>query len=135
MGYQIPYEIYSNQFIPLTTKANLLDRIKVQGIFDKHFTGGAIAHLNVEQKIESKEQIKELIRKAVKMGVVYFAINYNLQSCSNDHMSVGKNELCPICASPITDNFTRVVGFLTSVKNWHRTRREKDYPERYWGNL
>ena len=45
-------------------------------------------------------------------------------------MSVGKNEICQICGKPITDNFTRVVGFLTAIKNWHNVRREQDYPER-----
>ena len=33
------YDIYSNQFIPLTTKADLLDRIKIQGMFDGKFSG------------------------------------------------------------------------------------------------
>lgn len=134
MGFSIPYEIYSNQFIPLTTKANLLDRIKIQGVFDKHFSGGAIAHLNIEQKIEDKEKVKELIKVAVKMGVVYFALNYNIQRCSNNHMSVGKKELCVVCGGDITDNFTRVVGFLTNTKNWHKIRRSEDYPNRYWSN-
>ena len=30
----------------------------------------------------------------------------------------------------ITDNFQRVVGFLTNVDNWNKTRRKKDYPNR-----
>lgn len=40
LGYQDKYNIYSNQFIPLITNADLLDRIKLQGLFDKHFSGG-----------------------------------------------------------------------------------------------
>lgn len=131
-GYNEKYEIYSNQFIPLITKANLLDRIKLQGLFDSHFSGGAIAHLNIEQKIEDKEKIKDLIKVAAKQGVVYFAINYNLQRCEQGHMSVGKKEKCGICGDEIIDNFTRVVGFLTNTKNWHKVRREKDYPNREW---
>ena len=39
---------------------------------------------------------------------------------------------CPICGSEITDNFTRIVGFLVSTKNWHKTRREIDFPNRQW---
>jgi ribonucleoside-triphosphate reductase len=50
MGYETGYQIYSNQFIPLTTKADLLDRIKLQGLFDRHFSGGAICHLNLDSE-------------------------------------------------------------------------------------
>ena len=124
------YEIYSNQFIPLTTNADMLDRIKLQGLFDKHFSGGAIAHLNVETPIESENQIVELIKTCAKKGVVYFAINYVLSECENGHMSVTKSKKCTICNGDIINEYTRVVGFLTSTKNWHQTRRELDYPNR-----
>jgi ribonucleoside-triphosphate reductase len=130
MGYQNNYDIYSNQFIPLTTNADLLDRIKIQGLFDKHFTGGAICHLNIESKITDTEKLKELIKSSAKCGVVYFAINYNLQECESGHMGVGKNEECSICGKKIINNYTRVVGFLTNTKNWHKVRRDIDYPNR-----
>lgn len=130
LGMDLGYNLYSNQFIPLTTEADLLDRIKLQGIFDKHFSGGAICHLNVEEQITDKTRIMDLIRSCAKKGVIYFAINYNLQRCEDYHMSVGRNGTCSVCGKPIIENFTRVVGFLTAVANWHKVRREEDYPER-----
>lgn len=132
LGYQEDYEVYSNQFIPLTTNADLLDRIKLQGMYDQHMTGGAICHLNVDSKIDKVEDMMVLIEYSAKAGVIYFAINYNLQKCENDHMSVGKATKCLICGSRITDNFTRVVGFLTNTKNWHSKRRQFDHPNRKW---
>ncbi len=132
LGYQNKYDIYSNQFIPLITKADMLDRIKLQGRFDKHFSGGAICHINVETKINDPNKIFELIKICAKMGVIYWAINYNLQMCQKGHMSVGKGDKCVICGDIITDNFTRVVGFLTNTKNWNKTRRKIDYPNRQW---
>jgi ribonucleoside-triphosphate reductase len=130
LGYQNRYNIYSNQFIPLVTNADMLDRIRIQGILDKHFSGGAICHINVDTQIRDVDQIKELIRTTAKMGVVYHAINYNLQECKNGHMSVGRKEVCAICGEEITNNYTRVVGFLTNTKNWHKVRRDEDYPNR-----
>jgi len=132
LGYNKKYALYSNQFIPLTTKADLYDRIKIQGLFDKHMTGGAICHLNVVDRITDASYMEKLIRHAIEMGVVYFAVNYNLQECKKNHITVGKNEKCPTCGEEITGNFLRVVGFLTEVKNWHIVRREIDYPERQW---
>jgi ribonucleoside-triphosphate reductase len=130
LGYQNKYDIYSNQFIPLITNADMLDRIRIQGILDKHFSGGAICHINVETPITDKNKIKELIRITAKMGVVYHAINYNLQECVDGHMGVGKNNKCSICGKSIINNYTRVVGFLTNIKNWHKIRRDQDYPNR-----
>lgn len=136
LKYQDTYDIYSNQFIPLTTRADLLDRMYLQGLFDKYFSGGAICHLNVDQKIEDSLSIANLIKTAAKQGVVYFAINYNIQECQKGHMAVGKKDSCAICNSPIVNNFTRVVGFLTNVKNWHKIRREQDYPNRqFYGSI
>lgn len=134
LKYNNKYDIYSNQFIPLVTNADMLDRIKLQGLFDKHFSGGAIAHINVDTPIEDEQQIVDLIKTCAKMGVVYWAINYNLQYCENGHMSVGKGEICSVCGGKITDNYTRVVGFLTNTKNWNKTRREIDYPNRQFYN-
>lgn len=132
LGYKTGAEFYSNQFIPLITEADMLDRIKLQGMFDKHFSGGAICHINIEGRIEEKEVMVDLIRACAERGVIYFAVNYNLQKCINDHMSVGKSSVCPICGSEGLEDYTRVVGFLTAVKNWHHIRRELDYPKRVW---
>ena len=127
-GFQLhPY--YSNQFIPLTAEADMLERIRLQGAFDKKFSGGAICHVNVEEKLEDPKRIEELIDHCAESGVVYWAINYCIQRCANGHMSVGRVDTCD-CGAAITENFTRVVGFLTNVENWNKVRREEDYPNR-----
>ena len=130
MKLQNATELYSNQFIPLITEADMLDRIKLQGLFDSQFSGGAIAHINIENQITNVDSLVDLINSTVKKGVVYHAVNYNLQKCENGHMSVGKNNMCPICGKTITDNYTRAVGFLVNTKNLHKIRREFDYPNR-----
>ena len=136
LGYNKEYELYSNQFIPLITNADLLDRMKLQGMFDADMTGGAICHLNIDTRIEDTQQIIDLIRHAVKLGVIYHAINYNVQECEHGHITVGKGERCSQCNAPITANYTRVVGFLTNTKNWHKIRREYDYPNRqFYGEV
>ena len=110
MGYQNEYNLYSNQFIPLIANADLFDRIKLQGLFDSHFSGGSICHLNVETQITDVKDMEDLIRVAAKKGVVYFAINYVLSQCANGHMSVTNGDKCLVCGEPITDKYTRVVG-------------------------
>ena len=108
----------------------MLERIRIQGIFDSHFSGGAIAHLNCQTKVEDYRHIAELIRTAAKKGVVYFAINYVLGECEDHHLSVTNGDVCEVCGKSITDKYTRVVGFLTNVRNWHVVRRNQDFPHR-----
>ena len=134
MRFQSQYELYSNQFVPLIASADLLDRIDIQGALDKHFSGGSILHLNCDQRIENYVDIMDLIRVTAKKGVIYHAINYVLQLCEDGHMSVGKGGVCATCGKPIVDEYTRVVGFLTNVKHWNKTRREADYPNRKFYN-
>ena len=129
LGYKNKYSIYSNQFIPLTVNADMLDRMRIQGLLDKHFSGGAILHLNLEQRV-SEDRLVELTNVAAKLGIVYWAPNYNEQECTRGHMTVGRGEVCTICGEEIVANYTRVVGFLTNTKNWHKARRDLDYPHR-----
>ena len=79
-----------------------------------------------------QEEAIRTIKEAIKLGVIYFAVNYNIQECKVGHMSVGKDSKCQVCGEKVINHFTRVVGFLTNVQNWHMVRREKDYPERQW---
>lgn len=129
LGYNTKYDLYSNQFVPLIHEADLMDRIRLQGAFDKHMTGGAICHINLVDTIPPK-YMEKLIEFAVASGVIYHAVNFNLQKCFSGCITVGKRDTCPKCGAQITDNFIRVVGFLVNVKNFHKTRREKDYPSR-----
>lgn len=131
MGYNPNgYELYSNQFIPLTVKADVLDRIKLQGLFDSQMTGGAILHVNIGEQITDVKVMEDFIKSSVRAGVIYQAINYVLNVCEDDHVTVGGHTVCPICGKKVVEKLTRVVGFLTSVKNWHVVRREKDFPNR-----
>ena len=130
LGYNDKYTLYSNQFIPLIKRVNMFDRIAIQALFDKHFSGGAICHLNVNQEINDVDTMQNLIYSSVKEGVVYFAVNFVLQECENKHMFVGNVDTCPHCGGKIIGTFTRVVGFLTKVDNWIPERREVDFPNR-----
>ena len=129
--------LYSNQFIPLWADgADIFTRVEVQGILDPYCTGGAIAHLNIAQKITSVDVMEKLISYTCSKGVIYFAVNYTINKCENNHMTVGHNvNECPICHKPITDTYTRVVGFLTNTKNWNQTRRENDWPKRSFSDF
>jgi ribonucleoside-triphosphate reductase len=129
LKYQNIYELYSNQFIPLITKANMLDRLRLQGKFDSEFSGGAICHINVGEQIKNKYILKDLMIYAAKCGVVYWACNYALHRCEDNHVFINGN-VCPTCGKEIHHTTTRVVGFFTNVENWNEVRRNYEWKNR-----
>lgn len=122
------YELYSNQYIPLVKKADMVHRIVAQGMYDRDCGGGSILHLNIQEEITQK-QVKKLIEYTAKKGVIYFAINYNFSQCSScDKVYIGKMDKSPCHDAPVK-NYLRVVGFLSEVSNWSKERRH-EYEQR-----
>lgn len=129
LGYNKDYVLYSNQFIPLTKNVDILTRLEIQGEFDGMFSGGAICHINICEEIKDYKNLVGLMKYAAKKGVVYWAVNYALRRCENNHIWVDGN-ICPKCGKTINKTITRVVGFFSNVENWNKTRREVEWKNR-----
>jgi len=128
---EISSRLYSNQYIPLIHDSSIYERLSVQGKIDSLTSGGAIAHINVDdEKPIDKDRFKQIIIAAKDLNVPYFAINYAYSECTQHHFSVGKHEECPICNAKIVCQYTRVVGFITPVKSWNSVRRDYEYDKR-----
>lgn len=117
------HALYSNQFIPLIEKTDLYLRMHLQGMFDSRAQGGCIMHLNLDHRVRNREQMKRLIRSSAQAGALYFAINLNIALCDKRHVNVGKVGTCAHCGGAVTQNLTRVVGFITNVSDWAKVRR------------
>lgn len=124
--YGMDYPIYANQFVPLWTDCDIMERIRLDGAFSKVLTGGGISHLNMGEKLTHVNQMKKLIECAIKHGCEHFAINYNYCCCENKHTTIsGQVSVCPICSGKIIEQYTRVVGYLTPVSSWNKGRRKE----------
>lgn len=124
--YGMNYSIYANQFIPLWVDQDIVDKIKLDGEFSRTLTGGGISHLNLGERLSSVNQMKKIIEYAVKEGCEHFAINYNFCKCINNHVAVaGPSAKCPMCAAPIKEQYTRIIGYFTPVSAWNKGRRKE----------
>ncbi len=128
---QNEFTLYGNQFIPLTVEADIYDRIELQALYEKYFSGGTILHANFGEPIPTKLIMKECIKQIVKAGVQYFAINFFFAKCKNNHIVHDHKDLefCPICNAEIIERYTRIVGFLVPKSAFSQERRE-EYDER-----
>lgn len=122
------YDLYSNQFIPLSKPCNLLDRVMLSAKCDSFCSGGSILHCTIDGTIDSTTMY-ELSTAIIKQGVKYFAYNYEINQCKNpdcQKIFVGKHEHCPECGNSEIERYMRVVGFLTKKNSWSQARQDED---------
>lgn len=128
---KIPFELYSNQYIPLIIEASLPERIKISGKFQDILSGGGILHLNVKEQITDANAMKHLIKYSANNGVSHMAVNYGFTKCADGHTTIsGNTKICPICSKPIVSWMTRIVGYNTLITSWSKVRREYEFPRR-----
>lgn len=129
-------ELYSNQYIPLVEKADIVTRLDLSGRFMNIISGGGIVHVNSEGKIDSDGKMYELLKFAAKSGVPHFAICYRFGKCP-DHKAINVGHgitKCPVCGKEITHTRARVIGYFSDEMNWHPTRQKFDAPNRFYSN-
>lgn len=126
LGLNDKYDLYSNQFIPLSARCNLLERIELSAALDKYCSGGSIMHVTVDGQID-KKTMNDLAISILESGVKYFAFNYEINQCKEcQKIFVGKHTHCPECGTEDIERYMRVVGFLTKKSSWSDARQAED---------
>lgn len=126
------YEIYSNQWIPLTAKCTINEKVRTAAILDNKCSGGAIAHINIESNFPNSDEAWYMLNYIAASGVIYFCFNTRINVCKHRHGFVG-TDICPVCGEPVYDTYQRVVGFLTPSKAYSKPRI-KEFNARQWYN-
>ena len=124
------FEIYSNQWIPLTAKCTINEKVRTAAILDNKCSGGAIAHINIESNFPNTDEAWYMLNYIATQGVIYFCFNTRINVCKHRHAFVG-TDICPICGEPVFDTYQRVVGFLTPSKAYSKPR-QKEFTAREW---
>jgi ribonucleoside-triphosphate reductase len=125
--------IYANQWIPLTQKCTLDEKIRLGSILDKKCGGGQISHINLSSPFASKDQAWDMLNYIANKGVIYFAFNNKISVCENNHgfIAIGPDAVCPKCGKPAVDTYQRIVGYLVPSANYSKDRY-KEFINRYW---
>lgn len=122
--------IYSNQWIPLSEKCTIQEKLRLSSILDAKCSGGAIAHINLEQNFPNKDVAWNMLNYIAKQNVFYFAFNTRLNECENHHGFVG-TDICPKCGKPVHDTYQRIVGFLEPRRSYSKDRK-REFDTRKW---
>lgn len=122
--------IYSNQWIPLSAKCTIQEKLKLSSILDIKCSGGSIAHINLESNFPNTDMAWDMLNKIAQAGVIYFAFNTRINECKNHHGFVGTDH-CPICGEPVHDTYQRIVGYLVPSRSYSKDRF-KEFTSRKW---
>ena len=122
--------IYSNQWIPLTAKCTINEKIRTSAFLDNKCSGGAIAHINIDNNFPNTDMAWEMLNYIASQGVIYFCYNTKINVCKNHHGFVDA-DICPECGERACDTYQRVVGFLTPSKSYSK-ERFKEFSARQW---
>lgn len=122
--------IYSNQWIPLSEKCTIQEKIRLSSILDVKCSGGSISHINIESNFPNEESAWDMLNYIAKNNVMYFAFNTRINECKNHHGFVGTDS-CPECGEPIYDTYQRIVGFLVPSRAYSKDRF-REFNTRKW---
>lgn len=122
--------IYSNQWIPLSKKCTIKEKLRLSAILDEKCSGGSIAHINLEANFPNTDVAWNMLNTIAQSGVIYFAFNTRINECKNHHGFVG-TDICPTCGEPVYDTYQRIVGYLVPTRSYSKDRF-REFNTRKW---
>lgn len=122
--------IYSNQWIPLSEKCTIQEKLRLSAVLDEKCSGGSISHINLESNFPNTDVAWDMLNSIADSGVIYFAFNTRINECINHHGFVGADN-CPHCGEPVHDTYQRIVGYLVPTRSYSKDRFE-EFTTRKW---
>ena len=138
-GYWVPSDtnLYASYvFKPNDPTLSVLDKIKLHGrdYIGDYLDGGAACHTNLDSHLSS-EQYRLLLKYAAEEGCSYLTFNIPMTECKECGKIVNAPvSECPECHSKSLQTYTRIIGYLTAVKNWN-DNRQKEFETRVFTKI
>lgn len=119
-----PYYTNSTQ-LPVGYTDDLLTMIELQDELQSLYTGGTVAHLYTGEKLDDIAAVKALLQKIfARCKMPYLSLTPTFSICPVHGYLAGEHWRCPVCQQE-TEVWSRVVGYLRPVKNYHAAKRQE----------
>jgi ribonucleoside-triphosphate reductase len=123
-GSDVPYYTNSSQ-LPVGYTDDLFETLDLQDELQCQYTGGTVLHLYLGERIESIEIAKRLLKTVfANYKLPYVSLTPTFSTCEDHGYLVGEQPVCPVCGKE-TEVWTRVVGYLRPVRDFHKGKREE----------
>jgi ribonucleoside-triphosphate reductase len=138
-GFYVPRDtnLYASYiFKPNDPMISVLEKIRLHGkdYIGDYLDGGSALHANLDSHLSVK-QYKYLLEYAAKVGCNYLTFNIPMSECDDcGHIVNAPVNECPKCHSNNISYATRIIGYLTKVKNWNDSRK-KEFETRVFNHV
>lgn len=138
-GYWVPDDtnLYASYiYKPNDKRLSVLDKLVLHGsnYIGDFLDGGSASHINLNHHL-SKEQYEKLLKFAGDVGCQYLTWNVINSECRDcGYIAKEPFEVCPKCGSTHIDNYDRVIGYLSKIKNWSEGRQIEQKTRIYSNN-
>jgi len=122
--------IYSSSIAPYYGELSLPQRVEVEAMVQRSFTGGVMMHIFLGEEADP-EALAKLTWRLVQTDLIYWSYTPALTVCRDcGKSSVGLHTTCPGCGSRNVDVWSRIVGYYRPLRNWNPSRR-KEFSRRF----
>ena len=123
-GERESYYTNSTQ-LPVGYTDDIFETMDLQDELQSMYTGGTVLHLYLGESISDTEVAKRLIRKIFNQyKLPYISLTPTFSICNEHGYISGEQFECPVCGKE-TEVWSRVVGYLRPVNNFHKGKREE----------
>lgn len=127
--------IYSSSIAPYYGSLDLSDRIEIESMLQKKFTGGVMMHIFLDQEPDP-EALAKLTKKLVETDLVYWSYTPAITHCNTCGKTfTGLYTECPVCKSNNVDVWSRIVGYYRPVRNWNPYRRREFWSRKHYKSI
>lgn len=133
-GFDAAY--YTNSIhLAADAPVSLVERIRKQSMFHPMIESGAIIHAFVGEERPSPGAVAQLVRETFhRTQAAQLTISPEFTYCNDCHATMrGLHSACRECASSNLEQETRVVGYFSKIRNWNKSKRDGELPDRHRG--
>lgn len=124
--------IYSTSIAPYYGAIELPERIEIESMVQKTFTGGVMMHIFLGEEPDP-EALARLTKRLIQTDLVYWSYTPAIIRCNKcGRTTTGLHRRCPICGSEDVDIWSRIIGYYRPLKNWNPYRRREFWTRRHY---
>jgi len=125
-GQREPYYTNSSQ-LPVNYTTDVFEALKLQDEIQCKYTGGTVLHMFIGERINDVQTVKNLIKKTFdSFHLPYITLTPTFSICPTHGYLDGEHFECPNCTiKQPCEVYSRVVGYLRPVQQWHASKQEE----------
>ena len=125
-GKKEPYYTNSSH-LPVDYTSDIFEALKLQDELQCKYTGGTVLHIFIGERINDVQNVKNLIKKIFEtFHLPYVTLTPTFSICPSHGYLSGEHFECPQCIiKQPCEVYSRVVGYLRPVQQWHASKREE----------